>query len=343
MSTRKRQRRRLVPNYKRADSVFQRRIGNVMYSVKINGKKSRRHVNQMRLRHVTSPPRNDLGSHEDLELLPFPDVDVLPVWCGASEAQDEDQVNQAEALAFPTQDDRPEASSPARSPDNQSEVDNATTERPYTTRSGRIVKKPNRYCWYRDYTNLVLIPLSALFEFFQNGQFFIAPNLTVLPFSAIRAFLTFVIIRSSDTLAAKLIFFTGLVLLSCVLHNVGAGAYLCPIACNGTAELKLYGTLVFVQHGTSFCPGERIIVITIPIVSYRLLSSHHLRRWMGPFHRPVVSEMFLTKNRKYSWCAYLMQCFLRQQLLRRLPCAQIYKKKAPAVERDPQNSRGHVT
>ncbi|KAK0420646.1 hypothetical protein QR680_014809 [Steinernema hermaphroditum] len=227
-----------------------------MYSVKINGKKSRRHVNQMRLRHVTSPPRNDLGSHEDLELLPFPDVDVLPVWCGASEAQDEDQVNQAEALAFPTQDDRPEASSPARSPDNQSEVDNATTERPYTTRSGRIVKKPNRpdfvsysciiplrYCWYRDYTNLVLIPLSALFEFFQNGQFFIAPNLTVLPFSAIRAFLTFVIIRSSDTLAAKLIFFTGLVLLSCVLHNVGAGAYLCPIACNGTAELKLYGTL----------------------------------------------------------------------------------------------------
>ncbi|KAK0420673.1 hypothetical protein QR680_014820 [Steinernema hermaphroditum] len=89
--------------------------------------------------------------------------------------------------------------------------------------------------------NIVIIAAEFLFEFAQNAQFSIAPNVLVAPFSAIQATLMFLIIGSADPPLNKAFWFLFILFSSCFLHHITAKVFVCTVTCNGSVETKNYG------------------------------------------------------------------------------------------------------
>ncbi|KAK0420674.1 hypothetical protein QR680_014820 [Steinernema hermaphroditum] len=92
-----------------------------------------------------------------------------------------------------------------------------------------------------DVDNIVIIAAEFLFEFAQNAQFSIAPNVLVAPFSAIQATLMFLIIGSADPPLNKAFWFLFILFSSCFLHHITAKVFVCTVTCNGSVETKNYG------------------------------------------------------------------------------------------------------
>ncbi|KAK0420648.1 hypothetical protein QR680_014809 [Steinernema hermaphroditum] len=90
----------------------------------------------------------------------------------------------------------------------------------------RRYKKSTDYVFYKDFATILIIMIELFFELLQNCQTPVAPNVTIIPFSGIRALVTLAIVKSDDPLPTKLFWFFLFIGLSCTFHNILARTYL---------------------------------------------------------------------------------------------------------------------
>ncbi|KAK0420663.1 hypothetical protein QR680_014817 [Steinernema hermaphroditum] len=113
------------------------------------------------------------------------------------------------------------------------------------------------YNLFKDFDNILIIVAEFLFELAQNTQVGLAPNMLIAPFSAIRATLIFLIIRSTDPPLTKAFWFIFILFSSCFVHNIIAKVFMCTVTCRDNVEVKKYDFLGHFFCSDTWSPSPR--------------------------------------------------------------------------------------